>query len=160
MFDDWPVALTFVVFFLGALTRGNATYWLGRGARRGGERTRAHRYLSSPLVRRAETVVARMGPPAVTLSFLTIGVQSAVNVAAGVLRMPIWAYEIAVSVGALLWAAVYTTIGFAVVEAWLDQAPWRWIALAIAGLGLVLLTTGLGRRRIHREHPAAEDVSG
>ena len=42
-----------------------------------------------PSVRRAEAVVGRYGAPAVTLCFLTIGVQTAVNAAAGSLRMPL-----------------------------------------------------------------------
>ena len=144
--DERPFLLTFAVFFLVVMARANATYWLGRGARRGSESTGASRHLDRPLVRRAEFVVARVGPPAVTLSFLTVGIQSAVNFAAGLLRMPVGRYEVAAVVGSLAWAAIYSTIGFAVVEAWLGQAHLgRWLSAAGA-IVLVVLLTRFARR--------------
>ncbi len=38
--EGWPVWLVFGVLWLGAFTRGNATYWVGRGVRAGGGRSR------------------------------------------------------------------------------------------------------------------------
>mgnify|MGYP000851806797 FL=1 len=51
VFDSLPFPLVYAVFFLGAMIRANATYWLGRGARKGGETTRAARRLHSPAIR-------------------------------------------------------------------------------------------------------------
>ncbi len=150
---DWPFALTYAFFFAGALVRANATYWIGRAARSGGEHTRARRRLDSPLVQRAESVVARVGAPAVALSFLTVGVQTAINFAAGVLRMPLWRYEIAVVIGALAWAAIYSTIGFAVVAAWVSGAPWVWVAVGLAALAVIVVSTRLSRRRLAHTQP-------
>ncbi len=156
MFDSLPFGLTYAIFFAGAMVRANTTYWLGRAARRGGESTGASRMLAAPLVRRAETVLARFGAPVVTLSFLTVGVQTAVNAAAGVLRMPLWRYEIAVVLGSLVWALIYTTVGFAVVEAWVGHAPWWfWLVVSAAVLAVVLSTRML-RRRIERASPYPE----
>jgi len=156
VFEGWPFALVYAFFFAGAMVRANATYWLGRGARRGGERSRAADQLDRPLVRRAETVLARYGAPVVSLSFLTVGVQTAVNLAAGVLRMPLWRYEIAAVIGALAWAGIYTTIGFAVVEAWVGQAPWWvWLVL-VAVIAVVALGTRVVRRRIAAAPPYSE----
>ncbi|HEX2705363.1 MAG TPA: VTT domain-containing protein [Candidatus Lustribacter sp.] len=88
VFDGLPFWLTFVVFFLGAAVRGSATYWAGRGLRSGAARTRWASRLDGVAVQRAEGVVARFGAPVVALSFLTVGVQTAVNAAAGAMRMP------------------------------------------------------------------------
>lgn len=158
MFDSLPYAVTYAVFFLGAMIRANLTYWLGRAARRGSESTRAARLLQAPLVRRAETVLARFGAPVVTVSFLTVGVQTVINAAAGLLRMPLWRYEIAVVVGSLVWAAIYTTVGFAVVAAWVGQAPWWGWLLGAGAVLVVALLTWLVRRRIERAAPYPEST--
>jgi membrane protein DedA with SNARE-associated domain len=145
--SDWPYALTFGVFFVLALARGSATYWAGRALRYGGQRTPLRRHLDRPAVARAEAIVRRFGAPAVAVSFLTIGFQTAVNAAAGALRMPWWRYVPGVVVGALLWATIYTTIGFAVLEAWFGEHPWPWVIGAAAAVLVVAGTTLLVRRR-------------
>lgn len=159
--SEWPVAALYAFLFAGAMVRANATYWLGRGARHKGEDSRAARYLSNPVVRRAETLVARFGAPLVSLSFLTVGVQTAVNLAAGVLRMPLWRYEIAAVVGSLAWAAIYSTVGLAVLDAWWGQAR-PWVFAGVAGaVGLVWLSTWAARRRLDRTPPMApEEIPG
>lgn len=155
VFDNLPYPLVYAVFFVGAMIRANATYWLGRGARAGGENTRAGRRLDSPVVRRAETVIARFGAPAVALSFLTVGVQTALNFAAGVLRMPLWRYEVGAVVGGMMWAGIYSTIGFAVFGAWVGEKPWLWVLAAIALVGLVVLATKFTSRRLDQSPPYA-----
>ncbi len=146
MFQDWPFGWVFVVFFFGAMVRANATYWLGRGARRGGERTRMARGLEGPSMRRAETLVRRFGAPVVALGFLTVGVQTAVNLAAGALRMPVARFEAAVVVGSLAWAGIYATVGFAVVEAWLGGVGVPVLVAAVAGITAVVVSTVVLRR--------------
>lgn len=99
-------------------------------------------------MRRGEEVVRRFGAPAVTLCFLTVGVQTAVNLAAGTLRMPLRRYLPALLLGALLWAGVYLTVGIAVVEAfWGSSRPWVLLAvIAAAGLTAVAVRRLLRRR--------------
>ena len=145
--SDWPFALTFGVFFLLALARGSATYWAGRALRYGGQRTALARHLDRPAVLRAEGWVGRFGGPAVAVSFLTVGFQTAVNAAAGALRMPWWRYAPGVTVGALLWATIYTTIGFAVLAAWFGDHPWPWVVGAVVAVLVVIGATLLVRRR-------------
>ncbi len=160
MFDALPFGLTYAIFFAGAVVRANVTYGLGRAARAGGESNeRAARRLARPSVRRAETVLARFGAPVVALSFLTVGVQTAVNLAAGVLRMPLVRYEVAVAVGALAWAGIYTTIGFSVLGAWVGQAPWWAWLVAGAGVLLVVWATRWASGRLARMVPYAEGGS-
>jgi membrane protein DedA with SNARE-associated domain len=149
--SDWPYALTFGAFFLLALARGSATYWAGRALRYGGQHTAMARHLDRPAVARAEAVVGRFGAPAVAVSFLTIGFQTAVNAAAGALRMPWWRYVPGVVVGALFWATVYTTIGFAVLTAWFGDHPWpRVIGAVVAVVVVAAVTLAVRRRRAAR----------
>lgn len=118
--ENWPAAALFVLLFGVAFARAGATYALARGARHVGSRHTA--LLERPGVARAERGVRRYGAPVVTLCFLTVGVQTAVHLAAGSLRMPLSRYLPALALGALVWATVYLTIGFAVVE--VVVAPW------------------------------------
>ena len=144
--DDWPVQVVLGVLWLGAFVRGTATYWVGRGVRAGGSRSRWAEHLDRPVVRRAEGWVRRFGAPAVTLGFLTVGVQTAINASAGMLRMPQCRFLPAVTLGALLWAVVYTTVGFTVVDAWLGDIAWWWALVALAVVvGLVLVSRRLER---------------
>ena len=114
VYDDWPAGLAFAFLFAVAFCRGGATYAIARGLR--GLAARRSELVERPSVRRAEAVVSRYGAPAVTLCFLTIGVQTAVNAAAGSLRMPLPRYLPALAVGAALWATIYVTIGIAVLR--------------------------------------------
>ncbi len=146
-----PFWVVLVVFWLGALARGTATYWVGRGVRAGGARSRWAHHLERPGVARAERLVRRVGPPAVTLGFLTVGLQSAINASSGLLRMPLRRFVPAVVLGALLWAVLYTTVGLTVVDAALGRVPWWWLLVSGAVVVLVLLGSRWLRRRLDRE---------
>lgn len=52
----------------------------------------------------------------------------------------------AVTRGALLWSVVYTTVGFAVLDAWLGILSWWWAVAAIA----VMASVALLSRRLKR----------
>ncbi len=166
LIEGWPIAAVWLFFFAGATMRGGVLYWIGRGLRGAGERRR--RLAEHRAVIRAEVLVTRFGAPAVALSFLTVGIQSAVNAAAGLLRMPARRYLPALAVGAVLWATVYTTVGFAVLYAVLGRAGWWWALVGLAGVSLVAVATVRARRREDRllagddaaaSRPAAELTS-
>ena len=111
---EQPLAVAFVSLFVIVMLRANATYWLGRGAVRGGRLSRKMaRHLDGPTMQRARRLSARYGLVAVPLSFLTVGVQTAVNFSAGFTTMPLRRYLPAVTVGCLLWALLYSTLGLA-----------------------------------------------
>jgi membrane protein DedA with SNARE-associated domain len=76
---------------------------------------------------------------------MTVGIQTAVNASAGVARMPVLRYLPAVVVGCLIWATIYSTVGMAVIYAWLALG-WQWI---VAGALVVLIGTlaWIGYRR-------------
>ena len=60
----------------------------------------------------------RWGAPVVTASFLTVGVQTLVNLAAGLARMPLRRYLPALVVGGAIWAFIYATVWTAGLAAW------------------------------------------
>ena len=135
------VAGLFVIVFL----RANGTYWLGRAISAGASRTRARRIMDSPGYQRAVERLNQWGPPVVSVSFLTIGFQTLVNMAAGASRMPLVRYLPAMIVGCVMWAFLYGTVGFigwvAVGALW-DRSPALTVALlalAAAGIGFALL---------------------
>jgi membrane protein DedA with SNARE-associated domain len=119
LFSGWPYPLAVAMLFVIAMLRGNLTYWVGRAAEAGANRTRARRVIGSAGFRRAGDLLNRWGPPVVSISFLTVGFQTLINLAAGVSRMPLRRYLPAVSVGALLWAFLYATVGFVTFAAWI-----------------------------------------
>ncbi|KGN32259.1 hypothetical protein N802_18015 [Knoellia sinensis KCTC 19936] len=138
--DDWPLWAVFVAFWVIAMLRSNATYWAGRGLRAGGGHTRLAATLDRPAVHRTEAFVDRWGAPVVAISFLTVGVQTLINAAAGALRMPLPHYLPATAVGSLLWATLYTSVGAALWAA-LTGGSWWWLLVALAVLGLVAAAT-------------------
>lgn len=155
---ELPFLALVVVLWVGAMIRANGTYWIGRLAVQGGRRTRLRRHLDSAAVRRAERFMARWGPFAVPLCFLTIGIQTAVNATAGATRMPLRRYLPAVSLGALLWALVYATVGLAAFFGALRLAatsPWALAAAALA-IAAIAVTVVVRRRRRGAAAPSRE----
>lgn len=109
---ELPFALAYGLLFLIVMLRANATYWLGRAADSGGQRSeRLKKRLEGKNMDRARAIMATWGVAAVPLCFLTIGVQTAINFTAGAMRMPLRRYLPAVIVGCLIWATIYATAG-------------------------------------------------
>lgn len=157
---SWPFWLTFGFLYLGATVRGQAMYWAGRVVteqtlRRthpaAGWLRRIHDWLEGGGADRGITAIRRWGLFAVPLSYLTVGFQSMIQVAAGVLRITWPRYSLAQVPGALAWAAIYSTIGWAVWEAALAAAAGSPLALgALLSVVVVLLATFAMHRRKER----------
>ena len=111
LFADWPFPAAVAVLFAIVCLRAGATYALGRGVRRGARSTRLRRLVDSPAYQRAERLVARWGALAVVACFLTVGVQTMINLVAGATRMPLRRYLPALGLGGLVWAVIYATLG-------------------------------------------------
>lgn len=151
--EGWPVWAVFAAFWVIAMLRSNGTYWAGRGLRAGGARTRMADRLDRPAVHRTETLVTRWGAPAVAVSFLTVGVQTLINAAAGALRMPLSRYVPATMVGSLLWATLYTSVGVALWEA-IGSGAWWWLLVVLAVVAVVVgATQWLSRAATRRPGP-------
>lgn len=170
--DDWPVAAVYSFMFALAMARGQALYWIGRVITeqtlrrthpREGWQARAHAWLTGGGIDPGIVALRRWGLIAVPLSYLTIGFQSMIQAAAGVLRIEAWRYTVAQVPGALVWAGIYTTFGF-----------FTWVAIGAAARGnpwaaggltlLVILTIAvllLARRHGPRPvaDPAGEETS-
>ncbi|GAB3566497.1 DedA family protein [Spelaeicoccus albus] len=143
-FGTLYLALMGIVF-----ARAQATYWVGRLAGTGARRFGAVRRIESRRVSRAEHLLTRYGAPAVTLSFLTVGLQTALNCLAGVGRMPFVRYLFFMLPGCAAWALIYATIGMAALWAWVDVVPpsaWGTVA-TIAVLAVIAAIVVLRRKR-------------
>src|SRR5215207_3617562 len=114
----WPYPAAVAALFVVVMLRAGGTYAIGRAAREGVRRSRLSRVMSKPRFARMQQIVARWGAPVVTASFLTVGIQSLVNLAAGAMRMPLRRYIPALTIGAIIWAFLYATVGFATFAAW------------------------------------------
>ncbi|MEK6345041.1 MULTISPECIES: VTT domain-containing protein [Curtobacterium] len=139
----WPLVATLLVI---VFCRAQATYWLARLAVSGASRSRWGRWLDSAAVRRGSALLDRFGLPVVSVSFLTVGLQTVLNAAAGVARVPWWRYTVAMLIGCVAWALVYATVGLALFWAVLAAfagSPWGVVAIALVvaagGVGWVVL---------------------
>jgi membrane protein DedA with SNARE-associated domain len=161
--EGWPYPVAFGTLFVIVLLRAGATYALGRGAHAGAGRTRLVRLTRRPGFRRGEELVQRWGAPVVTVSFLTVGVQTVVNLAAGLARMPLRRYVPALVVGSLLWAFIYATVWSAGFAAWRrlwELSPVAAIVVVVTLLlGLVGYVIAQTRRRTE-EHDGTAGPEG
>lgn len=148
----------FVFLFVGAMARGQAIYWLARvvtdrvmatGEPGPGWRLRIHRWLHSDGVARGRRSLARWGWPLVPFAYLTVGFQSMVMAAAGMVRMPVLTYTLAQIPGSIAWAIIYSTVGFAFWGAFFAalQGNPVWLLLLVAGVALVVVAVRQKRRR-------------
>lgn len=104
-------------------------------------RTRAQRLLHTPAARRGLALVHRWGPLGVTAAYLTVGVQTAVFVGSGLLRMPYLRFTVASIPGSIAWALVWGTVGLGVVWGAVRLAatsPWGFAAVVLLVAGVVV----------------------
>jgi len=145
-----PFPLVVAALYGIVLLRASATYWLGRAIVAGTTHTRWAHLVDSAGYRRAAERIDRWGPPAVALSFLTVGVQTLVNLAAGAGRMKLRHYLPALAVGGFVWALLYATIGFAgfaAVGALWARSP---VVAVVLVLGVVAAVAGYVVRQSRR----------
>ena len=143
-----PYPWVFLFFWCLAMMRSHTMYWIGRGITAGTARSRWVSLLESPVYARAQAWSARWGVLAVPVSFLTVGLQSFIQISTGVARMPLRRYVAATAAGAIAWAAAYTTIGMAILTAWLTGPTGRLICLLM--LTALVLVVVIRRSRVMR----------
>lgn len=148
--EDIPVLGIFAVLWTVAMLRGQATYALARWATEAtidetadetSFRARLAGWLNRPMPLRARRLLEGWGWPAISLSYLTVGLQTALLAAAGVLRMSWLKFTAAQFIGAVGWAAIYTTIGATAWQAVLGGVSGTTWLIIVAAIGLVLLAT-------------------
>ena len=174
--DGLPVAVALACLFVIVMARSHLTYWAGRGVERGARHEgaqrrgpawwratvdRAARVASTPSARYGVRLVHRWGPVAVTLAYVTVGVQTAVFVGAGLVRMPYLRFTLASVPGAAAWAVIWGTVGLGAVWGAMVLAtgsPWGVAALVAAAAAVaVLVTVALRRRRAPEPRLAVPD---
>ena len=149
----WLFVFLFVVVFF----RAQATYWLARGAASGAVLATGRqgflgamaRWFDGPVPRKGAAMLDKWGIIVIPLCFLTVGIQTAVNAGAGLVRMRWSTYTIAMIPGCVLWALLYglgTLAVFAAAIRAVAGSPWGW-----AGLALIIALIGVkivwGRRK-------------
>ena len=131
-----------VVFF-----RAQSTYWLARG-------------VASGVPRKGAAMLDKWGIIAIPLCFLTVGIQTAVNAGAGLVRMRWSTYTIAMIPGCVLWALLYglgMLAVFAAAVRAIAGSPWGWAGLALI-IGLITAKVVWGhRKRAAVDHSLAKD---
>ncbi|MGV9182290.1 DedA family protein [Arcanobacterium canis] len=134
-----PIVWVFLFLFVGASLRAHATYAIGRLTRHlviasdhapRGWRGSLWRTSHSPSVSKGMDFLRRRGWPAIPLGFLTVGFQSAIMFSAGIVGTSWGFFALAVVPGALMWATIYSTIGW---------AAWQTVVLAIAANPIALI---------------------
>ena len=154
-FSGSPFLIAFAALFGIVFARAQLTYWAARGLVAGAGRTRLADKLDDPKTLRITEALNRWGPPLITLSFLTVGIQTAVNAAAGLTRMSWPRYTAWMVPGCLAWAAIYATVGLAAAQAWIALAarsawaPWIALGVVVAVVALVIVL----RRRTDSTRP-------
>jgi len=157
---DGPWWWIFLFLLCVVFVRAQATYWLGRGLRKGaasvgGDDAQTQlrrganlaRHFSGPAWQRAQAFVEKWGFLAIPVSFLTVGFQTLVNAAAGFLRMRWDLYTLAMIPGCAAWAAVYSAVGFSLVAAW-KESPWLFAAAIGLLVGTAWALTQWRRKRV------------
>lgn len=157
--DNWlPLAATVGGLFIIITLRANGTYWLGRAIVAGTARSRWARMLDTKAYRVGSKFLNRWGAPAVTLCFLTVGLQTMVLLGAGVTRMPLRRFLPACTVGSIIWSFMYGTIGFigfiAIARLW-QYSPILTIVLGLAAAAAIVLTV---RRRPSDDEPTTPEA--
>ncbi len=153
----YPLWVIFLALYASGFLRGQATYWIARAASgmasqgwsRVGRLVGVGHDARTTGAGYGRRLVRRFGLAAVPLCYLTVGVQSLVLAAAGVLRIRWLRFTLAQMVGVLAWATIYTTIGWALWEATFAHAArsgWA-LSAAIVAMGVVATSTWLLRRR-------------
>jgi membrane protein DedA with SNARE-associated domain len=168
----WPLAAVLAALFFIVLARSHATYWAGRalvkGAQLGQQRiegpawwramvARTGRIAQSSAARRGIALVHRWGPVAVTFAYATVGVQTAIFVGAGLVRMPYLRFTAASVPGSIIWAAIWGTVGLGAVwgaVALAARSPWA-LAGVLAALAAVVAALVVRSRRRTADSPAA-----
>lgn len=165
---DGPFWLVFLALFLGAMARGQMMYWAGRIVTEqtlqrtkptGGWQLKVHAWLQGGGADAGIRAIRRWGLAIVPVGYLTVGFQSMVQVGAGVLRIRLVWYVLAQIPGALAWALIYSTIGFAIWGAFIAAAAGSPLGLAaILAVAIVLVATIVLRRR-HRKRARGTSAS-
>ncbi|CAL9641330.1 hypothetical protein SUDANB120_06353 (plasmid) [Streptomyces sp. enrichment culture] len=154
------IALTAGALYVIVLLRAGGTFAVGWLAGAGARRSRFAERISSAKFQRVERAIQRWGAPVVAVSFLTVGFQTAANLLAGSMRMPLVRYLPALFVGGAAWALIYATAGLGALRV-LGRLFAEHPALGASAAAVLVLavcgTIAYRRRRATRPSRSAAD---
>ncbi|MEV7972204.1 hypothetical protein [Cellulomonas sp. NPDC089187] len=179
----WPFWAVIGALFVIVMGRSHLFYWLGRGVfsgagrlaervdERGDQpsvdsrwqiwRDHAQRLMRTPTARRGLDLVHRWGPLAVTFAYVTVGVQTAVFVGSGLLRMPYPRFVLASIPGSIAWAFIWGTVGLGAVWAVVRlslASPWALAGVLVLLVAVITAAVVVRRRRQRAQEPAASET--
>lgn len=136
-----PWGVVVAILFCIVFARATGTYYIGRAVVAGTAKSRWSAMIDSKPYKLGAAWLNRWGAPAVTLCFITVGVQTAVLLAAGISRMPPRKFFLALIPGSLIWGMIYGTVGFvgflSLVELWKINPVVSIITAILAITGIV-----------------------
>jgi len=148
------IALTAV-----AAVRSQSTYWVGRAVRAGLLRGKWAQRLQSDRINNAIARLERWGWPLIPLSFFTVGFQTAVNLAAGLIGWRWLKYTLAAIPGWIAWGIVYATGGLAIFAGlWALVTRSPWLAGAVVAAVAVAIWLVVWRRKVRRRQETVSDA--
>ncbi|MBP3223378.1 MAG: hypothetical protein J6M18_05575 [Actinomycetaceae bacterium] len=146
-----PTYVIFIFFIFGAGMRSQSFYWMGKLAYyiinrpsspvqytaaaklHNKLQKKAHDKETQKTIEQLQT----KGLILIPLSFITIGLQSLVQLSAGIINLAWWKYTLIAIPGWILWASIYTFASLAIIK-----MPATTLALAIIiGLGVYIFRT-------------------
>ena len=150
---DWIMGQPFLIaasFLTGvAGVRSQCTYWLARAIRAGVVRTAWAEKLASDQEQRAVRKLEKWGWPLIPVSFVTIGFQTAVQLAAGLVGWRWLPYTLAALPGWIIWGCLYAAGGLATfvgLATLARQAWWLAVLAVVLLIGIIVLVVTLRRR--------------
>jgi len=160
---DWILSQPFWIAVIAltavAAVRSQCTYWLGRAVRAGVLRGKWATRFENDRVNGAITKLERWGWPLIPLSFFTVGFQTAVHLAAGLVGWSWLKYTLASIPGWISWGVVYSAGGLAVFAgafALAAKSPWLAALVLVLVVGVIALV--MVQRRRKREASEGQPV--
>jgi len=145
------IALTAV-----AAVRSQCTYWVGWALRAGLLRGKWAKRFDNDRVNNAIAKLERWGWPLIPLSFFTVGFQTAINLAAGLIGWRWIKYTLAAIPGWIAWGCIYAAGGLAIFAgAWELATRWPLLATLVFALVAAAIVLVVWRRRQRRNLVAA-----
>ncbi|AZN28965.1 hypothetical protein EJO69_00600 [Flaviflexus salsibiostraticola] len=154
-FSTGPFLLVYLALLVIVFCRAQATYWIGyyvttrltKNVPETGWRRRFYTWSEQDSVKAGIDTIHRRGWIIIPLSFLTIGFQSIIQFAAGLIRFSPPRYTAAMLPGCMAWALIYSTIGFSVWGALIAAFAGSPYGIALLLLLVLIIVLGLRWRR-------------
>lgn len=158
-FSTGPFLLVYITLLFIVFCRAQATYWIGyyvttrlkTNVPEDGWRRRFYDWSEQDSVTAGIDTIHRRGWIIIPLSFLTVGFQSIIQFAAGLIKFTPIRYTAAMFPGCMAWALIYSTIGFSVWGAVIAAFAGSPYGIALILLLVTIVVLGIGWRKRARE---------